>query len=130
MGGWYIHKVKRKEGKNMKEHTTMKSICNYWGKVYRCGYAELQFIMRHTEPKYYNSGVYGWNCDIYVDYKRDIAITTGYRNMRGTLIPHELIKKYSNIAEEISKNWSVPYEETKRKLEENAENFWNEVDNL
>ena len=48
-----------------------------------------------------NSGVYGWNCDIYVDNARDIAITTGYRNMRGQRIPDEIIRKYDEIAKEI-----------------------------
>lgn len=60
----------------MKERTTMKSIRNNWNKVFKCGYCELQDIMKYHEPQYYNCGVYGWNCDIYVDYGKDIAITT------------------------------------------------------
>ena len=82
----------------MKIKTSMKVITENYKKVFRCGYCDLQLIMRNDEPTFYNSGVYGWNCDIYTDNKRNIAITTGYRNMRGERIPDELIKKYNDIA--------------------------------
>ena len=114
-----------------KQHTSIKSIRQNWNKVFYCGYCDLQHIMKHEEPAYYNSGVYGWNCDIYCDFLRDIAITTGYRNMTGRRIPSEIIKKYSNIAEEICKNtWSKPYEEINEALEENRKNFYIELDNM
>lgn len=114
----------------MKTKTTMKHITNAYENVYSCGYCDLQYIMRGVEPKYYNCGVYGWNCDIYVDYSRDIAITTGYRNMRGQMIPSELIDKYSKVAEELSKDWTKPYDETFEALEQNRENFFNELLNI
>lgn len=114
-----------------KQHTSMKDIRYHWNKVFRCGYCDLQYIMRGTEPQFYNSGVYGWNCDIYCDYARDIAITTGYRNMAGQRIPDELIIKYSEIAKEICENqWSEPYEATREKLEQNRQNFLAELDTL
>ena len=113
----------------------MKSINHGFRKVFRAGYCDLQYIYRYEDPQFYNCGVYGWNCDIYVDYKRDIAITTGYRNMRGKNIPHEIIKKYSEIAKEIAKEiekapFSKPYEEIKAALDENRENFLDELDKL
>ena len=112
----------------MKTKTTMKYITNLYNNVYSCGYCDLQDIMRHVEPRYYNCGVYGWNCDIYVDFSRDIAITTGYRNMRGRTIPHELIKKYSDIAKAIYKDcWTKPFDKLNAELEENRENFFNEL---
>ena len=115
----------------MKTKTTIKNIRNNWDKVFYCGYCDLQDIMRYEEPTYYNCGVYGWNCDIYTDFSRDIAITTGYRNMAGKRIPSELIKKYSEIAKEIIKNqWDKPYEETKAELDQNRENFFKELDNI
>ncbi len=87
--------------------TSMKEIRNGWSKVFRAGYCDLQNIFRNREPQFYNSGVYGWNCDVYCDYKRDIAITTGYRNMAGIRIPDELIRAYDSRAKEIlnKKNW-------------------------
>jgi hypothetical protein len=115
----------------MKTHATIKNIRQNWSKVYRCGYCDLQYIMRGEEPNYYNAGVYGWNCDIYCDFKRDIAITTGYRNMTGKMIPNELIEKYSNIAKEICKNlFSKPYDEIKAELDQNRENFFEELQNI
>lgn len=114
-----------------KQHTTMKAIRNNWQKVFRVGYCDLQNIFRYEEPTYYNSGVYGWNCDIYCDFARDIAITTGYRNMAGNRVPDEILKKYDTIAKEIIKNqWNEPYEVTKAKLDENRENFLAELDNI
>jgi virulence-associated protein VapD len=115
----------------MKTHTTIKAIRQNWNNVYRCGYCDLQYIMRYEEPNYYNSGVYGWNCDVYCDFKRDIAITTGYRNMTGRVIPNEIIERYSNIAKEICKNtWSKAYDEIKAELDQNRENFFNELVNV
>lgn len=115
----------------MKVKTTIKAIRNGWKKVFATGYCELQYIFKYEEPQFYNAGVYGWNCDVYVDYKRDIAITTGYRNMIGRDIPLELINEYSEIAKEICSNvFSKPYEEIKKKLDENRENFLNELAKL
>ena len=111
--------------------TDMKRISNGYRKVFRCGYCDLQHIYKYEDPQFYNCGVYGWNCDIYVDYKRDIAITTGYRNMRGECIPGDIIKKYSEIAKKIYENqWTKPFEEIRTALEENRENFLNELDML
>ena len=114
-----------------KQHTTIKYIRNNWGKVFRCGYCDLQNIFRYEEPQYYNSGIYGWNCDIYADFARDIAITTGYRNMAGRPIPSEVLDKYDAIAKEILGNmWNIPYDELKAKLAENREAFLDELNEL
>ena len=111
--------------------TDMKRISSGFRKVFRAGYCNLQYIYRYEDPQFYNCGVYGWNCDIYVDYRRDIAITTGYRNMRGKSIPHELIKKYSEIAEKIDKApFTTPYAEIKAALDKNRENFLDELEKL
>ena len=111
--------------------TTNKYIKTVWANVYRCGYCDLQYIMKGEDPVYYNCGVYGWNYDVYCDYKRNIAITTGYRNMTGKQMPDGLIEKYSNIAKEICKNyWNKPYDELRAELEQNRENFFEELLNI
>ena len=108
--------------------TTNKHIKAVWGHVYRCGYCDLQYIMRGEEPVYYNCGVYGWNYDAYCDYKRNIVITTGYRNMTGKIVPDGLIEKYSNIAKEILEGyWKKPWDELKAELDKNRENFFEEL---
>lgn len=114
-----------------KTHTSMKTICNNWSKVYQCGYCDLQYIMNGKDPWYYNSGIYGWNCDIYTDALHDIAISTGYRNMRGKTIPAELIKKYSNRAKEMLRDAvGTPWEEIREALAKNRENFFEELSNI
>ena len=126
------HTTQRKEEHTIKkEHITIKKVRNYWKKNFRCGYCELEYIMRYKEPTYYNSGVYGWNCDIYTDYKTDIAITTGYRNMTGRQIPEELIEKYNKVAKNIiADSVSASYEEVKEALDQNRRNFFNELNNI
>lgn len=114
-----------------KIRTSIKYIRNVWRKTYYCEYCDLQYIMTGTEPTYYNSGIYGWNCDIYCDYKRDIAITTGFRNMTGKRIPSELIEKYTAEAKKILENmWAKPYVEYMAEIAENREKFLNELENI
>jgi hypothetical protein len=111
--------------------TTNKYIKAVWGKVFRAGYCDLQYIMKYEDPVYYNCGVYGWNYDAYCDYKKNIVITTGYRNMTGQRIPDKLIEKYTEIAKEILKDtWSKPYDELKEALDQNRRNFFDELDNI
>lgn len=115
----------------MKTKTTIKAIRNAYGKIFYCGYCDLQDIMRGTKPQYYNAGVYGWNCDIYTDYKRDIAVTTGYRNMAGVRIPDEIIKKYTEAAKKIAEDTKYSkYEEAKKALDENRDKFFEELYNM
>ena len=123
-------KVKGRYNNMKKIHTSIKDIRNYWGKVFRCGYCDLHYIMKGTTAQYYNSGVYGWNCDIYCDYSRDIAITTGYRNMAGSRIPDEIIRKYTEIAQEICKDWHKPWSEQEAELEQNRQAFFAELATL
>lgn len=111
-----------------KIETSMK-ITKRFSNVFRCGYCDLQDIYRWNDPTYYNAGVYGWNCDLYVDYKTDTIITTGYRNMRGARIPDAIIKKYSKKAKEIHAQYpfSATYEETLEKSNNNIDEFIKEV---
>lgn len=120
-----------------KVKTTMKYIKANYLKVFRAGYCDLQRILYSDSPTYYNSGVYGWNCDVYTNTKYDIAVTTGYRNMAGDRIPSEVIQKYDEIAKNILENYKHPnqegymsWDEKREKLEENAENFWKELNSL
>lgn len=109
----------------MKMHVSMKYVKSLWRNMWRCGYCDLQYIMKGAEPHYYNSGIYGWNCDVYCDFKHDIAISTGYRNMAGRRIPAELIQKHTDIAKAImGEMWNRPYEQIEAELEDNRKNFF------
>jgi hypothetical protein len=106
----------------------MKEITKGFKKVWCCGYCDLQYIMDRDDARFYNAGVYGWNCDIYIDWENDAAITTGYRNMRGERIPDEIITKYSDEAKRIKAGASaVTYSETRAALEANKRAFYNEL---
>lgn len=107
----------------MKKHTSMK-ICKLYSNCFRVGYCDLQNIFFGVDPVYYNSGVYGWNNDLYVDYMTDSIFTTGYRNMRGKQINHDIIKKYDTIARDIIENHSFKdYDSMMEKLTENRTDF-------
>ena len=115
----------------MKIKIAMKYITNNYNRVWRCGYCDLQYIMDRDDPTFYNAGVYGWNCDIYVDRETNTAITTGYRNMRGERIPDEIITKYSDKAKKIKAGYSAAtYSETLAALEANKRAFYNELATL
>lgn len=111
--------------------TSMK-ITNNFKNVFRCGYCDLQKIMQHNEPYYYNCGVYGWNCDLFVDYATDTIISTGYRNMRGERIPNKLLEKYNKKADEIDEKFKHDfskgcYDRRKKSFEKLQAKFFEEL---
>lgn len=113
----------------MKTKTNMK-ITNNYKNSFRCGYCDLQNIFYAVNPQYYNCGVYGWNCDLYIDIPTDTIISTGYRNMRGKSINHDIIKKYDTIARNIIDNYTFKnYDLLVSELEKNRNNFLNEIIN-
>lgn len=115
----------------MKKYATIKNIKKNYTKTFQTGYCALQDILKGIEPNYYNTGVYGWNCDIYTDDTKNIAITTGYRNLTGLQIPNEIIDKYSKIAKNILDNRFIKkYDEIIKALEENKNNFFAEIEKL
>ena len=112
----------------MKKSTPM-TIHNNYNHVFKTGYCNLSKIYKHIEPQYYNSGVYGWNCDVYVDNQYNIMVSTGYRNTRGKAIPTDILKKYDTIAVDIISN-KYNYNKECQLLEENYNNFLQELTSL
>lgn len=113
----------------MKIRTSMKETWR-WSHVFRVGYCELQYIMYGYEPTYYNAGVYGWNNDMYVDYRTDTIITTGYRNMRGERIPDYIVKAFSENAKDILTTRGLSYKQCIEATDENRRAFFNVLANL
>jgi len=68
------------------------------------GYCELQHLFMFQNSPYYNSGVYGWNFDVYAFEFRgcNVAITTGYRGMidncKGNKCTYETYREFDNKA--------------------------------
>lgn len=91
-----------------KTKTTRKEIRQIYDRVYQTGYCNLQHIFAYESAVFYNSGVYGWNFDVFTEYTAGgdiVAFTTGYRNMTGERIPSELLKRYDEAAREILKKF-------------------------
>ena len=111
----------------MKIKATRKDIRLLYKNVFQCGYCELQEIMNGVEPRFYNSGVYGWNWDCYTNSILDIAITTGYRNTTGKEISADLIRKYRDNAENIWKDYRnrvINWDTLCEKIDENRNAFY------
>ena len=91
----------------MKTKESMTNIKKRYPVTVSAFYCDLQNIMKHNEPTYYNAGLYGWNCDIYTDYVDGefVAISTGYRNTRGPVIPRSLIAEYNDRAEMLANKY-------------------------
>ncbi|MBO5874881.1 MAG: hypothetical protein J6Q35_07670 [Rikenellaceae bacterium] len=94
----------------MKFKTTQKAIRNGYKRVFAVGAADLQYLLTFENPMAYNSGVYGWNCDIY-DFG-DIALTTGYRPF-GESLPYELVREFNTQAKDILTDSKLEYTECK-----------------
>lgn len=64
----------------MKVKVTRNDLKRYWN-VVKVGYCDLYYLLSYERPFGYNSGVYGWNWDVYNLY--GVVVTTGYRNLIG-----------------------------------------------
>ena len=94
---------------------------------YRCvsvGYCDLQYLLRNCSPIAYNSGIYGWNYDVYTFDSTDIAICTGYRNMPGRSLEANGIscRDWDKKAQNIINKWQY-YEVQKEELEKLLQEF-------
>ena len=106
---------------------TKKEILNSFNKVYCVGYCDLQYLLRRLNRIGYNSGVYGWNYDIYSLDNGDIAICTGYRGMPGVRIDYTIVDKYEKKAQAIFKDYSIKYEDQQKKLDKLIKKFIEEI---
>ena len=91
---------------------SMKDAQMFSDKVVRIGYCDMYFLLDTIERSGYNSGVYGWNCDIYRVYTTTgklVVITTGYRNMRGESVDHAKVRRYNDIAKAVSEYSNPAY---------------------
>jgi len=104
-----------------KYKTTRKAITNNSNNVKCAGYCDLYHLLKYHEPVAYNSGVYGWNFDVYEVY--GVTICTGYRNMPGERLKKiwEYEDKARIINSDHSLTWGVCRAETEKLLLEFCE---------
>lgn len=99
--------------------TKCKTTRKWVASNYTCvsvGYCSLQYLLRYQNASYYTCGVYGWNFDVFTF--DDYAITTGYRGMISHVkgLDYETTEAYEKKAEKICNDFSIPYEDKKRKV--------------
>lgn len=99
----------------MKIKTAMK-VTERFNNVIAISYCGAQFLLHYQKPTFYNSGVYGWNNDIYTVLPNDTCIVTGYRNLRGVHPNYDLLREYDKKAESIVCDWNIPYDEKVEKV--------------
>ena len=87
-------------------------------KVLKVGYCKMQNLLKYSGGNKvgYNSGVYGWNYDLY-KFGLNIAITTGYRPI-GQSVKNAttIIYKHEAKAREINNDNSLSYIEKEKQV--------------
>ena len=111
----------------MKVKVTEKQVKNNYDKILIVGYCDLYYLLSGLEPRYYTSGVYGWNSNIY-QYNYNIAICTGYRPF-GNIRTNDkgLNSKYNNKAREIYENYDEPYDVRLEKINKLLDEYIKEI---
>ena len=108
----------------MKIKTNRNHLKGSYKTIINVGYCNLQNLLSHLEPLYYNSGIYGWNYDVY-HVGGSTCICTGYRTI-GNHAPYEIVERYEAKAKEIRQK-SLAYHETALALCDLLEAFVQEV---
>lgn len=96
-------------------------------KCYVIPYCGAQYLFNDSDRDFYNSGVYGWNCDVFLFYSERVVIATGYRTPSCYAnVPRDIVKKYDDAARNAINN--VRDYETQRGIIDNLrDEFINEL---
>ena len=102
------------------EKVTRTFVNSYKNKI--CvGYCELYYLLYFQKRIGYNSGVYGWNYDVFhIDFRT--CIVTGYRPF-GNIKSYDLCYKYNEKARTVIENRNLSYDEQKEKVENLLQEF-------
>ena len=85
----------------MKILVSRKQIKDNFRNVYIMDESKAQTIFYGQSPAYYTSGIYGWNCDVYI-IDSDTVVTARYRPFVERLpeaIEKDMFKKASRVRE-------------------------------
>lgn len=104
---------------------TKKAIVESYNNVICVGYCDLQNLLYCKSPSFYTCGVYGWNADVF-DFE-STAICTGYRPFGNASAPYGLRDYYEKLAEPIAREWDVPWDDKKQKLDDLIHQFIEDV---
>ena len=98
----------------MKVKVSRKSIKENFRNVYCLDMSKASTIFYGQSPAYYTSGIYGWNCDVYI-INENTAVTVGYRPF-GDYLPESIEKDMLKKAERVRESSRYNYAETTRKI--------------
>ena len=87
----------------MKIKTTQKAIKENCKNIFAVGYCEYYELLDKCKAKYYTCGIYGWNANVFIEYKTDTAIVTGYRIFGNRLNDEQIaiFEKYNEKARKL-----------------------------
>lgn len=106
-----------------KIHVSMNELERNFRHVFRIPNEAAHHLLYFHSPVFYNAGVNGWNCTVYVYPNYDLAICTGDRNLRGLRVPDDLLLKYEEFARSQIRDWTLTYETRKSRLDESFAQF-------
>ena len=109
----------------MKVKVSRKQIKDNFKNVYVMDETKANTIFYGQSPAYYTSGVYGWNCDVYI-IDSDTVVTTGYRPF-GERLPEAIEKDMLKKATRIKESNKYRYSEIARKIAAIRENGFSRV---
>lgn len=109
----------------MKVKVTKKQIKENYSNIIMIGYCQGHSLLKTLNPDYYSTGTYGWRCDYYI-INGDTIISTGYDPI-GNIKNSDIINKYENNAYKISCKNFKNYEDYKKALENNLNEFITEI---
>ncbi len=107
------------------EKITKKTINNICKNIVKVSYCDLQYLLYFQEKKFYTSGVYGWNADIYL-IGLNTAICSGYRPFGNIEPKREIINRYEEKAKEII-NTEISLEKAKKQVNHLLNEFIKEI---
>lgn len=105
---------------------TRNNIKAMYNKVVNVGYCNMGYLLTGIEPRFYNSGIYGWNWDGY-EIADDICVITGYRNTLGVNVDREELARYEEQARQILRSRDLRYAEMLQQIKSLREKFIVEV---
>lgn len=105
-----------------KLQATRKDIKESYNNIFNVGYCNMYYLLTGVEPRYYNSGVYGWNWDAY-EITPNICIITGYRNTLGVNVATKDLVSYEDKAKKICQNYDLKYDEQCQKIKQLRDEF-------
>lgn len=99
---------------------TRKDLYRY-RKIIAIGYCGAAYLLKPFMRTGYNSGVYGWNYDLYSF--GNVAIITGYRNINGIRPDYKKLEAYNEKARIIWESWDLEYSEKEKQITELLQAF-------